>query len=684
MSEPGFTNRLINEKSPYLLQHAHNPVDWYPWGDEAFEKARQQDLPIFLSVGYSCCHWCHVMERESFEDPEVAEILNRDFVAIKVDREERPDLDHIYMSFCQAMTGHGGWPLSVFLSPDKKPFFAGTYFPKESRAGMPGFITVLNGISRAWKTRREELLRQGQSVLQHISRSEVIQTGNSITLEDVSRAYRILRRNFDPEYGGFSRAPKFPAPHLLSFLLRYGVLNNEQLAIDMAVKTLEGMYRGGIYDHIGGGFSRYSTDDKWLVPHFEKMLYDNALLLMVYAEAYQLLGREEHRRVVEGVAAYVLREMTDPEGGFYSAEDADSEGIEGKYYLWTPAEVLEVLGERDGREFCEIYDITETGNFEGKSIPNLITTPPERVKAREHDLAVVRQKLLQNRSNRIHPHKDDKILTSWNGLMIAALAKAFRILGNSAYIRAAEKAMNFILTRLRRADGRLMARYRHGEAAYPAYADDYAFIVWALLELYEATFNPDYLRLALEFNRDLLRLFWDEREGGLFFYGSDVEEEILRPKEVYDGSTPSANSITAMNLVRLSRMTDSPELEEKASQLLTAFASTVKQYPAVYSALLTAAMYLLYPSREIIVVGEKDNREAKKMLGLINASFLPNSIVMFRRLPDDGVTELNPRLGAYESLDGEATAYVCQDYACQAPVVSASDLKGLIEPTIRQ
>ncbi|MGI6514956.1 MAG: thioredoxin domain-containing protein [Syntrophomonadales bacterium] len=680
MSEPKFTNRLINEKSPYLLQHAHNPVDWYSWGPEAFEKAKSEDKPIFLSIGYSTCHWCHVMERESFEDLEVAEVLNRDFVSIKVDREERPDLDHIYMSFCQALTGHGGWPLSVFLSPDKKPFFAGTYFPKESRGGMPGFITILNGISRAWKTQREELLRQGQSVLQHISRSEVIQTGNTVTREDVSRAYRILRRNFDQEYGGFSRAPKFPTPHLLSFLLRYGVLNNEELAIEIAVKTLDGMYRGGIYDHIGGGFSRYSTDEKWLVPHFEKMLYDNALLLIAYCEAYQLLRREEHRTVVEEVAAYIMREMTAPEGGFYSAEDADSEGVEGKYYLWTPAEVLGVLGEENGREFCELYDITETGNFEGKSIPNLIKTPRERVKARMHALAGARQKLLQSRSNRIHPHKDDKILTSWNGLMIAALAKASRVLENTACIRAAEKAMNFILSRLWRSDGRLMARYREGEAAYPAYADDYAFVVWALLELYEATFNSDYLRLALELNRDLLRLFWDDREGGLFFYGSDVEEEILRPKEIYDGATPSANSITAMNFLRLSRMTGSPELEEKASQVLSTFASTVKQYPAGYTALLTAAMYLLYPSREVIVVGERDNHEVKKMLDLTNATFLPNSVVMFRPVPGDGITKLNFRLSEYESLDGKATAYVCQDYACQAPVVSTSDLKKLIEP----
>ncbi len=683
MSEPEFTNRLINEKSPYLLQHAHNPVDWYPWGEEAFEKAKQDDKPIFLSIGYSTCHWCHVMERESFEDPEVAEVLNRDFVAIKVDREERPDLDHIYMSFCQALTGHGGWPLSVFLGPDKKPFFAGTYFPKESRAGMPGFISILNGISHAWKTRRDDLLRQGQSVLQHITRPEAVQTGNTITREDLSRACRILRRTFDQEYGGFGRAPKFPTPHLLSFLLRYGVLNNEQMAIDMAVKTLDGMYRGGIYDHIGGGFSRYSTDEKWLVPHFEKMLYDNALLLMVYAEAYQLLGREEHRTVVEEVAAYILREMTDPEGGFYSAEDADSEGVEGKYYLWTPAEVLEVLGEKDGREFCKLYDITETGNFEGKSIPNLIKTPLEQVKQRKPALKVARQKLLQSRNNRIHPHKDDKILTSWNGLMIAALAKASRILKDAAFLGAAEKAMDFVLTRLRRSDGRLMARYRQGEAAYPAYADDYAFIVWALLELYEATFNSDYLRLALELNRDLLGLFWDDREGGLFFYGSDMEEEILRPKEIYDGAIPSANSITAMNLIRLSRMTGATELEEKASQLLSAFAYTVKQYPPGYTALLTAAMYLLYPSREVIVVGERDNREVKEMLESINANFLPNSIVMFRPLPDDGITELNPRLSEYGALDGKATAYVCQDYACQAPVTSASDLIRMIEPQVR-
>ena len=678
MSDFEFTNRLINEKSPYLLQHAHNPVEWYPWSDEAFQKAENEDKPVFLSIGYSTCHWCHVMERESFEDLEVAEILNRDFVAIKVDREERPDLDHIYMSFCQASTGHGGWPLSVFLSPEKKPFFAGTYFPKESRAGMPGFIAILNGISQAWRTQREELLRQGQSVLQHISRPAVIQTGNTVTKEDLSRAYRSLRRSFDQNYGGFGQAPKFPAPHMLSFLLRYGVLNNEDLAIEMVAKTLDGMYRGGIYDHIGGGFSRYSTDEKWLVPHFEKMLYDNALLLMVYAEAYQVLGQEEQRVVVEEIAAYILREMVSPEGGFYSAEDADSEGVEGKFYVWTPAQVLAVLGNKNGREFCEFYDITDTGNFEGKSIPNLIKTSLERVKARKHALAVDRQKLLQDRNNRIHPYKDDKILTSWNGLMIAALAKASRILNNTAWVQAAEKAAKFVLTALRRSDGRLMARYRQGEAAYPAYADDYAFVVWGLLELYEATFNSDYLRLALELNRDLIRLFWDDREGGLFFYGSDVEELILRPKEIYDGAIPSANSITAMNLLRLSRLTDAPELEERASQVLSAFASTVKQYPLGYSALLAAAISLLYPSREVIVVGDRHSHEVEQMLELINTTFLPNSTFLFRSTTGDGVTDLNRRLSEYQPLGGQATAYVCQNYSCQAPVTSTSDLKRML------
>jgi uncharacterized protein YyaL (SSP411 family) len=683
MSEPEFTNRLSEEKSPYLLQHAHNPVDWYPWSEEAFQKAKTEDKSVFLSIGYSTCHWCHVMERESFEDLEVAEILNRDFVAIKVDREERPDLDHIYMSFCQALTGHGGWPLSVFLTPEKKPFFAGTYFPKESQLGMPGFIALLNGISELWKNQREDLLRQGESVLQHITRITIIGTGNDITRDDLDRAYRTLRRSFDSEYGGFGNAPKFPSPHTLSFLLRYGVLNNEDLAIDMVDKTLDGMYRGGMYDHIGGGFSRYSTDEQWLVPHFEKMLYDNALLLMAYIEAYQVLDREEHRTVVEEVAAYILREMVSPEGGFYSAEDADSEGVEGKFYLWSPAEVFEVLGEKNGREFCQLYDITDGGNFEGKSIPNLIKTPLERVKARKHALAIDRQKLLQRRNSRIHPYKDDKILTSWNGLMIAALAKASRALNSAPYLQAAELAMEFVLTKLRRSDGRLMARYREGDTAYPAYADDYAFVIWGLLELYEATFKSYYLRLALELNQDLIRLFWDDQNGGLFFYGSDVEEQILRPKEVYDGAIPSANSVTAMNLLRLSRMTDSPELEERASQVLSAFASTVKQYPSGYSALLTAAMSLLYPSREVIVVGEGNSRGVNRMLELINATFMPNSTLLFRSTTGDGITELNQRLSEYEPLDGQATAYVCQNYACQAPVTSTSELKKVLAQTIQ-
>lgn len=623
------------------------------------------------------------MERESFEDLEVAEVLNRDFVAIKVDREERPDLDHIYMSFCQALTGHGGWPLSVFLSPDKKPFFAGTYFPKHEKSGLPGFLDLLRGISEAWKNRREDLLQQGKSVLRQIGRPPAVQVGNTITREDMDRAYRNLMRSFDQTYGGFGQAPKFPTSHLLSFLLRYGVLKGVDLAIDMVDKTLDGMYRGGIYDHIGGGFSRYSTDEKWLVPHFEKMLYDNALLLIVYTEAYQVLGREEHRTVVEEVCGYILRDMVSPEGGFYSAEDADSEGVEGKFYVWAQGEIIELLGEKNGREFCDLYDISEMGNFEGLNIPNLVRTPLERVKARKHALAIDRRKLLHRRDSRVHPYRDDKILTSWNGLMIAALAKAFRVFGNHAYKQSAEKAVTFILNNLRRSDGRLLARYRQGEAAFPAYADDYAFVIWGILELYEATFEPNYLKLAMELNRDLIRYFWDDSEGGLFFYGSDVEEQILRPKEIYDGAIPSANSITAMNLLRLSRLTDSPEFEERASKVFSAFASTVKQYPSGYSALLIAAMSLLYPCREVVVVGERDSREVNQMLDLLNTTFLPNATFMFRSTTDDVVVDLNRRLNEYDPVGGQATAYVCQNYACQAPVTSAAELKKMLIQTIQ-
>ncbi|NLB19131.1 MAG: thioredoxin domain-containing protein, partial [Syntrophomonadaceae bacterium] len=622
-------NRLINEKSPYLLQHAHNPVDWYPWGAEAFEKAKAEDKPVFLSIGYSTCHWCHVMERESFEDKQVAEALKKGFIAIKVDREERTDLDHIYMSFCQAFTGQGGWPLSVFLSPDRKPFFAGTYFTRESRGGLPGFIDVLRVVSDAWNTQRQVILEQSQVILDHLNRPAVKRNGKTISEVDLDRGFEHLEKSFDHSFGGFNQAPKFPSPHLLTFLLRYGVLKDKPRALEMVAGTLEGMYRGGIYDHIGGGFSRYSTDERWLVPHFEKMLYDNALLAIAFTEAYQILGKEEYRMVVEDTLGYLLRDMVSPEGGFFSAEDADSEGVEGKFYVWTPEEVIEILGEKEGQKFCEFYDITEAGNFEGSSIPNLIGIPLEDIKAKKDFFNEAQKKLWKSRENRVHPFKDDKILTSWNGLMIAALAKGYQVFGINAYKEAAERALQFILDNLRSEKGRLLARFRDGEAAFPAYADDYAYMVWGILELYEATFEGKYLEMALELNQELLDYFWDGEEGGLYFYGSDVEEQILRTKEIYDGALPSANSVAASNFIRLSRLTDAPELEEKAAQIMSTFATTIKQFPSGYAAMLSSSLWLLLPSREVVVKGNSDDNDARGMLEFLQRTFLPNTVILF-------------------------------------------------------
>lgn len=474
------SNRLAKEKSPYLLQHAHNPVDWYPWGPEAFSRAVSEDKPIFLSIGYSCCHWCHVMERESFEDEEVAQILNKNFVCIKVDREERPDIDSIYMSVCQSLTGRGGWPLTVFLTPDKHPFYAGTYFPKYDSMGMMGIMSLLKTVNDSWHSNRKTLLDSAKKILAFEKTDRRSADGN-ITKDIIHDAFSQLKYNFDSKYGGFGSAPKFPSPHNLLFLLRYWYSQKEPYALEIVEKTLDSMKNGGIYDHVGFGFSRYSTDKMWLVPHFEKMLYDNALLAIAYAEALLVTGNSSYSETVHQILDYILRDMTSLEGGFYSAEDADSEGVEGKFYVWTVEEIKEVLGSEDGLEYCKLYDITPAGNFEGLNIPNLIATGalPQDKKT---FVEACRKKLFAHRENRIHPYKDDKILTAWNGLMIAAMAYCGKALGEAKYITSAKKCADFLLQKLVRSDGRLLARYRDGDAALPAYLEDYAFLVWGLLK----------------------------------------------------------------------------------------------------------------------------------------------------------------------------------------------------------
>jgi len=774
-------NRLIHEKSPYLLQHAYNPVNWYPWSDEAFEKAKAEDKPIFLSIGYSTCHWCHVMERESFEDEEVADLLNRYFISIKVDREERPDIDSIYMNVCQMLTGSGGWPLTIFMTPEAKPFFAGTYFPKNDKMGMMGLISLLNNVRKAWESKKDELIKAGEEIANMLA-SDYDRTGNiergsafrninygsadnaeianDLPYKDIiDNAYNSLKRYFDKEYGGFGRVPKFPTPHNLYFLLRYWYATGEKHALEMVEKTLECMYRGGIYDHIGFGFSRYSTDNKWLIPHFEKMLYDNALISIAYIEAYQATGNKLYADIAEQVFAYVLRDMTSPEGGFYSAEDADSEGVEGKFYLWTPEEVKEVLGEEDGEKFCSYYDITEDWNFEYGNVPNLVklknpigksfgkttgkdkstgdkdngknnvdnvdyvdNNADEEYNADEHNMdeefiEKCRMKLFEYREKRIRPHKDDKILTSWNSLMIASMAIGGRVLKNNSYTKAAEKAAGFILSALVDKNGRLMARYRQGDVSYPGYIDDYAFFIWALIELYETTFNPVYLKKAISFSEDMIRLFWDNKNGGFFFYGSDSERLIARPKEVYDGAMPSGNSVAALNFVRLAKLTGNQELGEMAFKILKAFEEDIENALIGHTFMLCSLMHYYQPSYEVVIVTDSEmngeaceDRECRDMIDIVRQIYNPFlSVILYskrsyklghgvnndkgseneqcsenERCVENGWCELIdlgdiiPHVKQYKTLEGKTTAYVCRNFSCRPPVTDGEKLKMLL------
>ncbi len=676
LTEKEIPNRLIHEKSPYLLQHAYNPVEWYPWGEAAFTAARERDCPIFLSIGYSTCHWCHVMERESFENEEVAAALNKDFVCIKVDREERPDIDTIYMDICQALTGHGGWPLTIVMTPDKKPFYAATYLPKSSRGGISGMLQILPRIGELWRNDRESVLRSSESIAGVLQQVELEAGTEELSRDLFSKAFQYYTRVFDSLYGGFNPAPKFPSPHNLTFLLRYYEWAGDKKALEMVDKTLESMYRGGMYDHIGFGFARYSTDRQWLVPHFEKMLYDNALLAIAYLQAYQASGRELFARVAREIFTYVLRDMTSPEGGFYSAEDADSEGEEGKFYVWTPEEVKSVLGDEKGQYFCGLYDIQEKGNFEGHSIPNLIH---KLINEEERNNAeMMRSALFAYRDQRNHPYKDDKILTAWNGMMIAALALGARILKEDHYLQAAERATVFILDKLRQGDGRLLARYRDGEAQFPAYALDYAALIWACIEIYQANFNSYYLQKALELNQDVIKYFWDEERGGVYFYGKDGEQLISRPKESYDGAIPSGNSLTAWNLVRLARLSGDESLEAKAEQSMRVFAASINEHPAAYSFFLIAALDHLHPGQEIVLVGSKKAAESQQMVDQVNSRFLPRSLLMFKESDGNGIIYAIPYVREMEMVDGRTTAYLCDKNSCQPPVNTIRDFSRLL------
>jgi uncharacterized protein YyaL (SSP411 family) len=686
---PKHTNRLIKEKSPYLLQHAHNPVDWFPWGEEAFTKARAENKPIFISIGYSTCHWCHVMERESFENEATAKILNDDFVSIKVDREERPDVDQIYMNAVMLLAGQGGWPLNLFLTPDLKPFYGGTYFPPDGRYGRPGFPTVLQDVANIWKKNPAEVEKAGAQLAAYLAKGQSAAQGEGALNESILRQVRqAALATFDEKDGGFRSAPKFPPSMLLGLLLRLYAKNKDAELLSPITVTLDKMAQGGIYDQIGGGFARYSTDDEWLVPHFEKMLYDNALLSKTYLEAYQVTGNPEYARVAKETFAYLLRDMRAPEGGFYSAEDADSEGVEGKFYVWTPDELEAVLGEADGKVFSQLYDVTPHGNFEeGKSILRLKSDLPYSLEAFGKDQAwweAARHKMLQTRAKRIRPHLDDKILTAWNALTISSLALGYQALGDESYLKAAQKAADFLTKNLFE-NGRLLASYREGPSNIQAYIDDYAFLQAALLDLYESTFDLSYLKKALVLESEMIRLFWDEKEGGFFFTGADQKDRdrlLTRSKEAYDGVIPSGNSVAALSYLRLAELTGKKEYRGRADAILKCFSGLLAQGGSNFARMLQAFQFDFDGPAEVFVTGPKD--ASQEMVKRLWKSFLPNKVLIFAeesQLKD--LATVAPWVEGRGSQGGKPTVYVCRNYTCQLPVTDFDKVLELLNPDVK-
>jgi len=673
------SNRLLSEKSPYLLQHAFNPVHWYPWGEEAFATALREDKPVFLSVGYSTCHWCHVMAHESFEDLGVARLLNQAFICIKVDREERPDIDQMYMSAAQAMTGRGGWPLTIIMTPEKKPFFAATYIPRTGRAGQAGMMEIIPRIKEIWDKKRDELLGSADRILDYLKQAQSQPSDQAANLDGafLERGYAALASLYDPQNGGFGTAPKFPAPHNLFFLLRHWHRTGDKHALQMVETTLQAMRLGGIYDHVGNGFHRYSTDAEWLVPHFEKMLYDQALMAIAYTEGHQATGKEEYARTAREILDYVLRDMTSPQGGFFSAEDADSEGEEGKFYVWTAEELKETLDKEEFKLFIRLFDVHESGNFEkGGNILRLrssLCDAASVLKISEQDLydqlEKIGAKLFLARVKRVHPLKDDKILTDWNGLMIAALAKAAQALPEAKddkYARAATKAADFILKEMQTGEGRLLHRYR-GEAGISANLDDYAFLIWGLIDLYETVFDAKYLKAALQLNQTMMQHFWDKDQGGFFFSADDAKALPLRKKEFYDGAIPSGNSIAMLCLLRLMHLSGGTELEEWAWDLARSFAAAGEQ-PLGHSMLLSSLDYALGPASEIALLGSLQDAGITRMLQALRSRYLPNKSVVLVCKEEIGV--IAPFTKNLARVEGKTTAYVCTDHVCSLPVTS--------------
>ena len=669
------TNRLARETSPYLLQHAENPVDWYPWGPEALERAEREDKPIFLSIGYAACHWCHVMERESFENETVAALLNRDFVAIKVDREERPDLDEVYMAATTALSGSGGWPMSVFLAPDRRPFFAGTYFPPVDRYGRPGFSTLLGRIAELWRTERAGLLEQAKELVAHVQAGFESAEPAAVSSLLIISAVRDLARAFDPKWGGFGKAPKFPPCAALSLLLRHHRRTGDADALAMATTTLDRMKDGGLYDHVGGGFARYSTDERWLVPHFEKMLYDNAELSHVYLEAFQVSGDDEYRRVASETLDYVIREMQGEDGGYFSATDADSEGEEGKFFVWSHDELRALLEPEAADHFSFFYDVSPEGNWEGKNVLHRRRNLAEgavmlgvTAEALDASLAASRAILYAARNERVPPLLDDKVITAWNGLMIAAMAKGKRVLGDERYLASAERAARFALTALRRPDGGLFRTARGGRAHIAAYLEDYAYLADALVSLYEAGGSAGFLREAATLGERLLADFGDG-DGAFFGTAKDHEALVARPREGHDGAIPNANAVAARALARLGRHLERADFLDRARAAIDAYGALIQRAPRAFATSLAVVDFLEAKPAELAIVGRPGAPDRLAIERALAKHYLPNHLV--GHFDPSAPSEL-PLLAGKTLVDERAALYVCEDFACQAPITDAS------------
>jgi uncharacterized protein len=679
------TNRLVHETSPYLLQHAHNPVDWYPWGEEAFQKAKSENKPILLSIGYSACHWCHVMERESFENEKIAALMNDLFVNIKVDREERPDLDEVYMNAVQMLTGRGGWPMTMFLTPEGKPFYGGTYFPPEDRYGVPGFPRILAGVANAYREKPQDVEKSVEQILTALQRmSSSTEAQQPFSPDIIGRSAEQLSRAYDSDHGGLGNAPKFPNAGVYELFLRHYYRSKDQRFLEMVTHTLRKMAEGGIYDHLGGGFHRYSVDEKWLVPHFEKMLYDNAQLVRVYAQVYCATKDPLFKRVVEETMDYLLREMLDQEGGFYSTQDADSEGEEGRFFVWTPREITEVLGEEASEIFCRIYDVSEHGNFEGKNILHPILTLEQASKLFRRDpkdiealITNARQALFREREKRIKPFRDEKVITSWNGLMLSGLAEAIRISPRPAYLEAANRTLQFIFTKLFQ-EGRLLHTYKDGKAKLLAYLDDYAFLAVGLLDLYETTFETSALGRAIELAETMLDEFWDENDGGFFYTGKSHEQLISRTKPVFDGSIPSGNAMATQLLLRLHHFTGKDNYLKSAESVLRAHHNAMESQPFGFAHLLCALDYYLEKPKEIVLVGDREDPNTAELVTQIHSLYLPNKTLQVIG-PEKSLEAVSPLLKGKTQIRGRPTVYVCHNYTCSAPVTDWQELNSLLE-----